>query len=84
MLVFPCMSTMNISLPEELKSFIDDQVSDGGYGSTSEYLRDIIRRERERARVRELLLEGAASPPSETLWDSNYFDKLRGRARSGR
>ena len=33
------MSTMNISLPQELKAFIDEQVSDKGYSTSSEYVR---------------------------------------------
>lgn len=31
------MSTMNISLPDTLKSFVDEQVSQGSYGTSSEY-----------------------------------------------
>ena len=42
------MATMNISLPDELKQFVDAQVSEHGYGSTSEYLRDLVRRDKER------------------------------------
>jgi antitoxin ParD1/3/4 len=38
------MSTMNISLPDTLKSFVDDQVSARGYGPSSEYLRELIRK----------------------------------------
>jgi len=33
------MSTMNISLPETLKTFVDEQVSQRGYGSSGEYVR---------------------------------------------
>jgi len=73
------MSTMNISLPETLKSFVDSQVSDGDYGSSSEYMRELLRKEKDRVRLRELLLEGAASPVSDTVWDAEYFDKLRKR-----
>lgn len=36
------MSTMNISLPETLKSFVDEQVSKRGYGTSSEYVRELI------------------------------------------
>lgn len=43
------MSTMNVSLPDELKSFVDERVGLGGFGSTSEYVRDLIRRDQERA-----------------------------------
>ena len=38
-----CMSTMNISLPDTLKSFVDEQVSQRGYGTSSEYVRALIR-----------------------------------------
>jgi len=41
-------STMNVSLPKELKQWVDEQVRVGGYGTASEYLRDILRRARER------------------------------------
>jgi putative addiction module CopG family antidote len=41
------MTTMNVSLPDELKIFVDERVSHDGYGSTSEYVRDLIRRDRE-------------------------------------
>ena len=76
------MSTMNISLPEALKSFVDSQVSEGDYTSSSEYMRELLRKEQDRVRLRELLLEGAASPLSEQAWDEAYFEKLRKRARS--
>ena len=33
------MSTMNISLPEAMKSFVDEQVNERGYGTSSEYVR---------------------------------------------
>ena len=74
------MSTMNISLPDSLRSFVDDQVGTRGYGSASEYVRELIRRERDRQSLRELLLEGAASPRA-GMADAAYFDRLRGRVR---
>lgn len=73
------MSTMNISLPEELKAFVDEQVSGGGYTSTSEYMRELLRRERDRAMLRGLLLEGMNSPLSDVVADQAYFDGLRAR-----
>jgi antitoxin ParD1/3/4 len=54
---------MNVSLPDELKSYIDEQVGSGTYGSTSEYVRDLIRRDRERQHLRRALLDGATSAP---------------------
>ncbi|MES1979333.1 MAG: type II toxin-antitoxin system ParD family antitoxin [Pseudomonadota bacterium] len=73
------MSTMNISLPDTLKSFVDAQVTERGYGTSSEYVRELIRTDQERRQLRELLLQGAASAPG-TPADANYFDTLRARA----
>jgi len=73
---------MNISLPEALKSFIDSQVSEGDYVSSSEYVRELLRKEQDRIRIREMLLEGAASPLSENVWDAEYFEEMRRRIRS--
>ena len=74
------MSTMNISLPDALKSFVDGQVSARGYSTSSEYMRELIRKDRDRQRLRGLLLEGAASPPAATA-DADYFERLRSRVR---
>jgi antitoxin ParD1/3/4 len=76
------MSTMNISLPEQLKRYVDEQVATGGFGTSSEYVRDLIRRDRDRATLRVLLLDGAASQPGAAV-DDAYFDALRRRARDG-
>ena len=76
------MSTMNVSLPDELKSFVDERVGHGGFGSTSEYVRDLIRRDRDRERLRTLLVDGAASSPG-PIADDSYFESLRARVRSG-
>jgi len=57
------MSTMNISLPEALKSFVDEQVQSRGYGTSSEYIRELIRKDQDRLQLRGLLLAGAASSP---------------------
>ena len=56
---------MNISLSDELKDFVEQQVADGSYSSTSEYLRQLIREKRDEARFRALILEGVNSPLSE-------------------
>lgn len=74
------MGTMNISLPESLKTFVEEQVAERGYGTTSEYVRELIRDDQDRRRLRNLLLEGAASPPSEPVSDA-YFGGLRQRVR---
>ena len=72
------MTTMNVSLPDDLKIFVDERVTHDGYGSTSEYVRDLIRRDRERGHLRNLVLEGANSGPG-VVADTAYFDALRQR-----
>ena len=72
---------MNISLPDALKSFVDDQVGARGYSTSSEYVRELIRKDQDRQRLREMLLEGVASPPA-GMADADYFDRLRSRVRN--
>lgn len=72
---------MNISLPEALKAFVDDQVADRGYGSSSEYVRELIRRDQDRQLLRGVLLEGAGSPPGPVA-DAGRFEALRARVRN--
>lgn len=74
------MSTMNISLPDNLKAFVDEQVSQRGYGTSSEYVRDLIRRDQDRLQLRGVVLAGASSAPTAPV-DSEYFDGLRARVR---
>ena len=76
------MGTMNISLPDTLKSFVDEQVSERGYGTSSEYVRELIRRDQQRQELRGLLLAGAQSKASEPATGA-YFDGLRERVRKG-
>lgn len=77
------MSTMNISLPDSLKAFVDEQVNQRGYGTSSEYVRELIRKDQDRVQLRELLLAGAASAPGSPA-DASYFEGLRTRVRTRR
>jgi antitoxin ParD1/3/4 len=72
---------MNISLPEALKSFVDEQVEGRGYGTISEYVRELIRRDRDLQTLKGLLFEGAASPQAQAA-DPAYFNGLRERVRA--
>ncbi len=72
------MSTMNISLPESLKDFVDEQVTQRGYGTSSEYVRELIRKDSDRLHLRGLLLEGVSSVAAGPA-DTAYFDRLRKR-----
>jgi antitoxin ParD1/3/4 len=75
------MTTMNISLPDSLKDFIDDQVNQRGYGTSSEYVRELIRKDQDRLHLRTLLLAGATSAQTKPV-DRAYFDNLRRKARA--
>lgn len=74
------MTTMNISLPDALKSFVDEQVSQRGYGTSSEYVRELIRKDQDRMKLRGLLLAGAASAPGAPV-GASHFEGLRDRVR---
>lgn len=55
---------MSFALPDELRAYIDQRVRSGQFGNTSEYLRDLIRRDQEeqaKRRLRELIEEGLRS-----------------------
>jgi antitoxin ParD1/3/4 len=78
------MQTMNISLPDQLKEFVDDQVGTGRYSSVSEYVRDLIRDDEKRKaqeKLESLLLEGIqSSQPTEMTrqdWDDIRREALK-------
>lgn len=70
------MTTMNISLPDGLKAFVDERVQSEGFGTSSEYVRALIRRDKDRAQFREHLLAGVRSGVAATM-DASYFATLR-------
>jgi len=72
------MSTMNISLPDTLKAYIDRQVAGRGFGTSSEYIRDLVRKDQDRQGLRQLLLDGASSAPTASV-DEAYFEDLHKR-----
>jgi antitoxin ParD1/3/4 len=65
--IFAVMTTtMNISLPDSMKAFVDERVKSRGYGSHSEYLRDLVRKdelEASKDALRAMVAEGLSSPP---------------------
>ena len=68
-------TTMNISLPEPLRKFVDRQVKERGYAGASDYVRELIRNDEKRAAaelLRTLIAEGLASgetaPVNEAYW----------------
>ena len=70
------MGTMKVPLPDSLESFVNEQVRSRGYGTSSEYVRELIRKDRDRQRLRSLLVEGASFPPG-SIAERAYFDALR-------
>jgi antitoxin ParD1/3/4 len=58
------MTNINISLPESLKVFVEEQVTKGGYGSVGEYLQELISQDQKRKtqeHIEELLIAGLES-----------------------
>ncbi|RZS57203.1 type II toxin-antitoxin system ParD family antitoxin [Sphaerotilus mobilis] len=75
-------NTMSFALPEAMRSYVDQRVRSGQYGNTSEYLRELIRRDQEdqaRKRLRELITEGLESGPGAALTSERAAD-LKKRA----
>jgi antitoxin ParD1/3/4 len=74
------MATMNISLPEPLREFVEDQVERGGYSSVSEYMRELVRKAKNEKDVELKLLEAIRS---EDLGEvgPELFARLRTHAR---
>ncbi|MDR1237160.1 MAG: type II toxin-antitoxin system ParD family antitoxin [Propionibacteriaceae bacterium] len=70
---------MNVSLPDDLKDYAEEQVTERSYQSTSEYVRDLIRVDRAKQQLRSMLLAGAASG-SAGVADDSYFASLSARA----
>ena len=78
------MQTMNISLPDQLKEFVDNQVGSGRFSSVSEYVRDLIRDDEKRKtqeKLEALLMEGIqSSGPTEMTrqdWDDIRREALK-------
>lgn len=74
------MDTMNIALPESLKSFVQERVTAGGYSSVSEYMRELIRADQKRKleeRIDTLLLEGLESGEPIAITPEYWEEKKR-------
>ncbi|MFD1331374.1 type II toxin-antitoxin system ParD family antitoxin [Methylopila musalis] len=71
------MATMNVSLPDLMKKWVEGQTESGRYGNASDYIRDLIRRDQEKqasiAELQRLIDEGRASGVS----DRSMADILR-------
>lgn len=76
------MATMNVSLPDPMKDWVEDRSKDGRFANSSDYVRHLIRRDQERAQaIAEIQAEidkGLASGIAEDF----SFDKFRARKRA--
>ncbi len=74
------MATMNVSLPDAMKEWVEAQVETGRYGNSSDYVRDLVRRDQERAdrkaEFERLIEEGFASGISD-LSAEEIFEEAR-------
>ncbi len=79
--MIPGMASMNVSLPDELKAYVDLRLDHDGYSSASEYVRMLIRQDREtrsREQLRAALIQGLASgTPIEA--DHSYWKNKQAR-----
>lgn len=74
------MTTMNVSLPLPMKQWVEKQAQSGRYSNASDYVRDLIRRDQDRAakiaRMQNLVTEGIGSGPG-----TRSMNELRDEAR---
>jgi len=63
------MATMNVSLPDAMKSWVEDQVRTGQYSNVSDYVRDLIRQDHEIRDKREVLIRALESGESSGVSD---------------
>lgn len=72
------MATMNISLPDQMKAWVEAQSADGRYSNSSDYVRDLIRREQIKAekiaRMQQLVDEAYASGVSDLTVDEIFAE----------
>ncbi len=75
------MATMNVSLPDQMKQWVEGQTQTGRYGNASDYVRDLIRRDQERAakiaNMDRLVEEGLASGISDRSLDDIWQSALK-------
>ena len=77
------MTTVTISLPESLKTFIDEQLATEGYGNVSEYFRSLLRdaqQHQQEAQLEALLIEGLAAGGKDIPLTREFWKELKTEA----
>jgi antitoxin ParD1/3/4 len=81
------MATMNVSLPDPMKDWVEAQARTGRFSNASDYVRDLIRRDQERqlatAEIQRLASEGIASGPAEAFHAADFLASMRRRQAGG-
>ena len=73
------MATLNVSLPDSMRAFVDSEVASGDYGTASAYVQQLIRRDIRRAEVRQMMLDGINSG-SAVPYDEALRTRMRDQA----
>ena len=76
------MTTVTISMPDSLKSFLESEVAEKGYGNTSEYIRELLRGAQKRAadeRLEQALHKGLMSGPGRPA-DATFWNEMKEHA----
>jgi antitoxin ParD1/3/4 len=71
--------TMSFALPESMRSYISTRVQGGDYGNTSEYIRDLVRKdqtEQAKVRLRSYIEDGLASGTAQPNTDADEDELL--------
>ena len=74
------MSTLQLSLPESMRAFVEEQVAKGGHGSADEYVRTLIREvqiRQEKEKLEAMLLEGLNSGEPIEVTEEYWAEKMR-------
>ena len=79
------MSTMNISLPEQMKNWVEEQTEDGRFSNSSDYVRHLIRRDQERAEAVRLIKaeyeKGLASGKPRSFDADSFKKRMRDQSK---
>ena len=75
------MATMNVSLPEQMKSWVEDQAANGRYSNSSDYVRDLIRKDQERQQaltaLQAAVTEGLESGEAQAFDPTSFKRRMR-------
>jgi antitoxin ParD1/3/4 len=77
------MSTVTISLPESLKTFVEEQIAAKGYGNVSEYFRTLLREaqaKEEDAKLEALLIDGLTNGGEDIAISKEFWTELKTEA----